>query len=93
MIKNKKRRGRIFEIENNFECHLTKFYLGVFLFIFLIPTLYAEVNIGGHAETINRYWVSADSGRWTWNEVRTDINLEVTPEDNLHFYSEMRLRN
>ncbi|HHF58150.1 MAG TPA: hypothetical protein ENL41_01845 [candidate division WOR-3 bacterium] len=92
MIKNRKRQYRIFEIINNFERHLSKFYPGIFLFIFLISTLYAEIHIGGQAETTNRYWVSADSGKWTWNEVRADINLEATPGDNLHFYSEMRLR-
>ena len=52
----------------------------------------AQVHLGGYLETYQRYWVHADSGRWTWNENRLQIQLEATPAENLHFYTELRLR-
>ena len=91
------REGEFYEI-NRFTLYAArcakcaKFLLWILLSILLISRAFAQVNIGGYVETINRYWISPDSGKWTWNEVRTEVNLEATPGDNLHFYSEVRLR-
>ena len=54
--------------------------------------LAAQVHLGGDLETYNRYWVHADSGRWTWNENRLQLQLEANPAENLHLYGELRLR-
>ncbi len=61
------------------------------LLLWTVP-LAAQVHLGGYLETYNRYWVHADSGRWTWNENRLQIQLEGSPSENLHFYGELRLR-
>ncbi|HDM90803.1 MAG TPA: hypothetical protein ENG67_06330 [candidate division WOR-3 bacterium] len=52
--------------------------------------LWAGVN--GFVETYNRYWVNADSGRWTWNENSFQALFEGAPSEKLHYYAELRFR-
>ena len=52
----------------------------------------AELEVNGYVETYLRYWAHGDSGRWTWNENRLQLQFEGMPSEGLHYYAEIRLR-
>jgi len=58
----------------------------------LLPAqLMAQVNINGYLQTYNRTRLQQD-GEFTWNENLLGLKFEGSPSDNIHYFSEVRLR-
>lgn len=64
-----------------------------FILLLISASLHSEPSLSGYVETYSRYLIGTDTMRWTWNEVRFQIQLEGAYGNELHFYSETRLRS
>lgn len=53
--------------------------------------LYAQVSINGYLKTDNRFRMEQD-GKLSWNVNTLGLKFDGSPSDNIHFYSEVRLR-
>ena len=62
-----------------------------FTLVMISIQMNAQVNINGYLSTDNRFRIQ-QNGKITWNENRLGLKFEDTPSDNIHYYSEVRLR-
>ncbi len=63
----------------------------IFGLLLMSVQIYAQVGINGYLSTDNRFRIQ-QSGKISWNENRLGLKFEDTPSDNIHYYSEVRLR-
>jgi len=61
----------------------------ILLFSFQV---YAQISLNGYLRTYNRLRLEQD-GKLTWNDNMLGLKFEGTPSDNIHYYSEVRLRS
>lgn len=61
----------------------------ILLFSFQV---YAQISLTGYLRTYNRLRLEQD-GKLTWNDNMLGLKFEGTPSDNIHYYSEVRLRS
>ena len=65
----------------------------IILVLFLLSgQLLAQVNINGYLRTYNRFRLQ-QKGKISWNDNTLDLKFEGTPSQDVHFYSEVRLRS
>ncbi|MCK5076327.1 MAG: hypothetical protein KAR38_08120, partial [Calditrichia bacterium] len=62
----------------------------VFFLIFLVQ-LEAQASINGYLRTYNRFRIQQD-GKLSWNDNLLGLKFEGNPSENIHYYSEVRLR-
>ncbi len=62
------------------------------LFLAVATPLLAQVQINGYVQTYERFRLQ-QNGRVSWNENRLGLKLEGNPSENVHYYSELRIRS
>ncbi|MDQ7063881.1 MAG: hypothetical protein Q9P90_06525 [candidate division KSB1 bacterium] len=62
------------------------------MLLLLAAPLQAQVQINGYVQNYERFRLQ-QNGRVTWNESRLGLKFEGNPSDNLHYYSELRIRS
>ena len=65
-----------------------------FVIVFVLAftfQLFAQVSINGYLRTYDRFRLQ-QNGKLSWNENTLGLKFEGTPSDQIHYYSEIRLR-
>ncbi len=71
---------------------IKRFFLIIISLFIVNSCLFATdgVSITGYIQTDNR--IQTESNKFTWNENRLNLQLEGSPSDKYHYFSEIRLR-
>ncbi len=66
-----------------------RFTIG-FILLFTL-NLQAQISLNGYLRTYNRFRVEQDN-KLSWNDNMLGLKFQGSPSDNIHYYSEVRLR-